>query len=494
MDQMVVSFRLLPALRWSDNRQVTAFDSVYSFELNADPDTPDSKYKIDRTASYEAVNSLTVAWTGLPGYLDSTYFLNFWTPAPKHIWSQYSANELLTAEESARLPMGFGPYIIKEWIPNKSIILEKNPFYFRANEGLPKFNSIVFRMVGENSNANIASIISGECDIIDQTSNLEDQVPRLLQLQEQGYLNATLVTGTVWEHADFGIKPHSYDDGYDPREDRPDIFGDVRTRRAIAMCMDRQAVVDNVIYGQSSTLDTYLPPTHPLFNDNVTSYPFDIEAGSELLEEVGWKMSEDGVRVAQGVESVPDGTLLSFNYYTTAASQRQKTTSILAESLAQCGVELQLEYIPADEYYNTGPDGPLLGRNYDMAQFAWGTSVEPPCALWMSDHITGPIDKTPAWGDFKFCGWGCENTVGFSNPLFDAACKAALSALPGQLEYEENHLKAQEIFAEYLPVVPLYLRLKLAATRPDMCNFIMDPTADSEMWNIENFGYGDMCQ
>jgi hypothetical protein len=40
----------------------------------------------------------------------------------------------------------------------------------------------------------------------------------------------------------------------------------------------------------------------------------------------------------------------------------------------------------------------------------------------------------------------------------------------------------------------MFLRLKLAATRPDMCNFIMDPTANSEMWNIENFDYGECDQ
>ena len=62
-----------------------------------------------------------------------------------------------------------------------------------------------------------------------------------------------------------------------------------------------------------------------------------------------------------------------------------------------------------------------------------------------------------------------------------------LQALPGEPAYEQNHLEAQRIFAEQLPVVPLYLRLKLAATRPDMVNFIMDPTENSEFWNIEEF-------
>ena len=40
-------------------------------------------------------------------------------------------------------------------------------------------------------------------------------------------------------------------------------------------------------------------------------------------------------------------------------------------------------------------------------------------------------------------------------------------------------------------MAPLILRLKLAATRTDMCNFIMDPTSNSEFWNIEEFDYGE---
>ncbi len=53
------------------------------------------------------------------------------------------------------------------------------------------------------------------------------------------------------------------------------------------------------------------------------------------------------------------------------------------------------------------------------------------------------------------------------------------------------HLEAQRVFAEQLPVVPLYVRLKVIATRPDLKNVIMNPTESSEMWNIEEFDIGD---
>ena len=487
VDQMVVTFKLLPGLLWSDGTPLTAADSVYSFELAGDPDTPAGKFTLERTAAYEALDDVTLQWTSLPGYMDSIYFLNAWTPYPQHVWGQYTAAELLEAEESSRTPMGWGPYVIDDWTVGDSITLHRNENYFRADEGLPKFENAVYRMVGENSNANIAKILSGECDLIDQTSHLDDQSELILELQAAGQLNATFVTGTVFEHADFGINPVSYDDGWQPG-DRPDFFSDVRTRRAITMCMDRQAVVDTVMFGQSIVLNSYLPPQHPLFNADVTTYPFDTAGGGALLEEAGWVLGDDGVRVYAGdSDRIPAGTRLSLNFWTTNATQRQQATQVMAASMAECGIEILLDYWTASEFFNTGPDGPVFGRRFDISQFAWLTGVQPPCDLWLSEAIPG---EDPEIYPYSWGGW---NNSGYGNPDFDAACKAALASLPGQPGYEENHLLAQAIFAEDLPVAPLYLRLKLAGTRPDMCNFVMDPTENSDFWNIEEFDYGESC-
>lgn len=108
------------------------------------------------------------------------------------------------------------------------------------------------------------------------------------------------------------------------------------------------------------------------------------------------------------------------------------------------------------------------------------TGVEPPCGLYLGSGI--PTAENDWFGD---------NLTGYSNPEYDAVCKTAMQSLPGEAAYDENHLKAQEIFANDLPVASLYLRFKLAATRPDFCNLIIDPTNNSEMWNIEEFDYGD---
>jgi peptide/nickel transport system substrate-binding protein len=53
--------------------------------------------------------------------------------------------------------------------------------------------------------------------------------------------------------------------------------------------------------------------------------------------------------------------------------------------------------------------------------------------------------------------------------------------------YVQRHLEAQRIFSEQLPALPLFLRLKTAATRINVTGFEMDATEPSELWNIEAF-------
>ncbi|HLE04424.1 MAG TPA: peptide ABC transporter substrate-binding protein [Anaerolineales bacterium] len=490
MDQMAVTFKMLPGLLWSDGTPLKASDSVYSFNLALDPDTPNpDRFSEERTASYEATDDVTAVWTGLPGLLDATYFVNFWGPLPEHVYGQFTAAELVEAPESHDTPLGYGPYVIDEWVKGDNISAHKNPNYFRASEGLPVFDNLVFRIMGENSNANLASLLAGDCDVVDQTSHLDDQSELLLELQSAGQIAATFVTGTTWEHADFNIRPvEGFTSGdffaaWDSDGDGVGPFGDVRLRQAVLMCMDRQAVVDTVMFGQSQVIHTFLPPQHPVFNANAKQWPFDVAAGSALLDEIGWvddDANPETPRVASGVTGVPDGTLLEFSYETTSATQRMAATQVLAQSMAQCGFKVNLNYFPASEWFADPPDGKLFGRRYDLGQFAWLTGVEPPCNLYLGSEI--PTEAT---------GWAGQNNTGYSNPEYDEVCNAAIQSLPGEPSYEEQHLKAQEIWAQDLPAAPLYLRLKLAATRPDFCNFIMDPTNNSEMWNIEEFDYGE---
>jgi peptide/nickel transport system substrate-binding protein len=130
--------------------------------------------------------------------------------------------------------------------------------------------------------------------------------------------------------------------------------------------------------------------------------------------------------------------------------------------LGLCGVGLELVTSPAEELYAAGPPGPVFGRQFDLAQLAWSTGVHPACDLWLASQIPGDPNSLDENGATKFpLGWGGQNASSYGSPAYDQACLAALNTLPGQPGYEDSHREAQAIFAQDLPVVPLYLRQPL---------------------------------
>lgn len=488
MDRLAVTFELIPGITWSDGAPLTAEDSVYSFELSADPDTPVSKRNIYNTESYEVLDELTVQWTGKPGFFPERYATYFWLPLPRHAWEMISPAELLQADESTRYPIGWGPYMIVDWAKGDHISLRKNPNYFRSSEGLPAFDDLVFRFIGDRADNLLAALLTGECDIVDQSAILDEELESILALEQAGEIKAFIGQGPEWEHVDFGIKPSSYDDGYNPfGPDRPDFFSDVRVRQAFAYCMNRQGIVDRWLLGKSSVPASYLPPDHPLFLSDLMPLPDDTTKGSLLLDEVGWK-DLDGdpttPRVAVGVENVPDGTLLAVNYATTKASLRMKIAQHMAEYLGECGVQLYVQYYELDEFYAPGPEGLVFGRNFDLVQFGWKTGFQPPCILYESEQI--PTTEN---------NWLTVNVSGYSNPEYDAACRAARQTRMDDVELHlERQGEVQRIFAAELPVVPLYFKLKAVVARPDICGLEMNTTNRSMLWNLEALDYGMGCK
>ena len=485
MDQMSVTFHLRPDLTWSDGTPLTADDSVYAFQIVSNNSSSPFKFLADHTQSYTATDMTTIQWTGIPGFIDPTYFTDFFAPAPKHAWDKFGATGLSQVDVASHIPMGWGPYMIQNWAIGDHITLTKNPYYFRASEGLPKFDTLTFRFISD-PNAAISQLTSGGCDILDPSINLNSQVALLQQMQDANQIQAFFTPTSTIEWLGLGVNPAAYDSGNRFVNNRPDFFADPRTRQAIALCLDRQQVVDTVLFGQSSVPTSFVSSGHPVYVNNLPAYQFDATAGSQLLEEAGWKYvagDSTSVRRAVSVSEVAGGTPLILNYITTQSTQRQQVIDILSQSLAQCGIGINVQYESQQEMYAPGPNGTLFGRSFDLAEYALSdTGIEPPCGWFTSNEIPNALNH-----------WVGVNVSGYSNPDFDKACYAAQSSLPSEQAYTDSYHQAQSIFASDLPAIPLFYRLSVAAARSDLCHFNLDPTANP-MSNIEAFDEGPACK
>ncbi len=468
MERMEVTFRLREDVTWADGEPLTADDSLFAFQVASDPATPGSRYLTERTDRYRTLGDWRVQWTGIPGFLPPDYPLTFFAPLPRHQLAGRSPADLAQSGDIRRAPLGWGPFVVAEWAAGDHITLTRNPYYFRADEGLPYLDQVVFRFTGGAADM-MADLLAGTCDVAVQDGDFEPFMPLLMQSEQDGLLKVVSAPGNGWEHIDFGVSPA-------PDYRRPDFFGDVRTRQAIVQCIDRQAIADEVAYGRSAVSDSYLPPDHPLYPDaELAHWGYDPDSGRALLEEIGWvDDDQDGVREAHRVSGVPGGVPFEIALLTSADDAlAQQIARIVRAYLADCGIRLDLQSVPVAEFLAPGPDGPFMGRHFDLVGTTWWFDLYPPCEHYLSTEI-------PARGR-----WYGANPSGYGNPDYDAACQTGLQALPGTAEYDEYHRQAQIIFSQELPAIPLFARLRIAVTRPGVQNFSLDSTARSDLWDIE---------
>jgi peptide/nickel transport system substrate-binding protein len=469
MERLEVTFLLREDVTWSDGEPLTAHDSVFAFEVASDPATPGRRYLTERTARYYNQGDWRIKWIGLPGFIPSDYFLNFYAPLPRHQLEERSPASLLRLEETRRSPLGWGPFVVDEWATGEYIALSRNPHYFRADVGLPLLDRVVFRFASSGSEM-LSYLLSGECDVATHDAEFESLMSTLAQVEEKGLLRLVATPSDHWEQIDFGITPIS-----DYR--RPDFFGDVRVRQAVAQCIDRWAIVDEVVYGHSIVPDSYLPPMHPLYAvDELAYWDYDPLAGQALLEEVGWLDEDgDGVREARDISGIRDGTLFEVTLLVRLEDRvaSEQVAPIVKTNLADCGIRVNVEPMLGWAFEADGPEGPVFGRQFDLAETTRYVDVVPMCEHYLSSEIP---DKGR---------WHGSNVSSYSNPDYDAACQAALQALPGTAEYEMYHKQAQAIFSEELPAIPLFVWPRIALARPHVLNFTLDATSPSELWNIE---------
>ncbi len=470
--QIVVTFTLRADVSWSDGEALTAADSRYGYEVAAAlPDASLSR-QVSRTAGYELAGERTVVWTGVPGYRDTTYILNFYHPLPQHALEGVEVEQLHQSDVARRQPLGWGPFVLDEWVKGERITLLPNPHYFRAPEGLPHLDSLTFRFVDDVAQA-VQMLLAGDCHMI--TRDLVGDIPPapLWDAVEADQARLISSAGGEWEHLDFSIQPA-------PWAERVPFFAAAQTRQAVAHCIDRQRIAqESFPYAEGVLAHSYVPPDHPLYAaDQLHLWPYDPAAGRTLLEEAGWQdADEGGIWEARDVPGIASGTPFSVTLLTTAGDvPRERTAEILEENLADCGIRMAPRYLPPGTFYADGPDGPVFGRQFDLALFSWLNWIDAPCEMYLSTQI-------PREGNW----WSTFNNPGYESEAYDQACQAAVRALYGTEEHQQYHQQAQAIFSRDLPVLPLYFVPRLLVVGPQVTGVTLDPSQQTPFWNAESF-------
>src|SRR4029077_2406129 len=137
-----VTFRLDPRARFSDGRQVTADDVLFSWALLRDKGRPNHRQYYSKVAKAEALDPLTVKFDfGGTQDRELPLILGLMPILPRH-----AVNPATVEETSMAAPLGSGPYRVSAVKPGTRLTLTRNPDYWGRdlpiNRGLWNFDEI----------------------------------------------------------------------------------------------------------------------------------------------------------------------------------------------------------------------------------------------------------------------------------------------------------------------------------------------------------------
>ena len=251
------TFKLREGVKWHHGRTLDAEDVVATMQRILDPATGSrARANLGMVTKVEALDPLTVRFT-----LDIPYagFQDIFGERQLRILAKDKLSEVKTT------PVGTGPFMVKSWAPGDRMELVKNPAYFEA--GLPRLDGVTIRIVPEAA-ARLAALDSGAIDIL---WNLPYE--SVEKYKNSAVARADAVSTATW-------------DGVILNNERPP-FNDVRVRQALAATIDKEALVELVLFGQGAPTHSPIPPSHPYFDKSIPAGKPDIAKARRLLAEAG---------------------------------------------------------------------------------------------------------------------------------------------------------------------------------------------------------------
>src|SRR5690606_34634469 len=229
---------------------------------------------------------------------------------PEHV---YGAVDIASWQQDAtnREPVGSGPFVFQQWRPGEFIELTAFDGYW---EGRPCLDRLIVRFGDQNTM--LAALLSGEVDAapvpVDGASSVASHPD----------LELHVVDALSFQYIGTNL--------------RNPMLADPAVRQAIALAVNRDAMVTGLLQGYGSKLDTIFPTNHWSYPQDVEPIPYDPEAARTLLDDAGW--------LQDGEYRSKDGRQLAFRLFVPTGNQvRERTAPVIQANLRQVGIRVDIE-------------------------------------------------------------------------------------------------------------------------------------------------------
>ena len=476
-DGLTITWHLKPCLYWSDGEPITANDVVFTYNSIVDPGNV-----VTQTTGYTEIESAT-ALDDLTVQIVFKKLFPAWpilfTQGPNNSGSILPAHILegqtgLENNPEIHQPTVFsGPFMITEWVAGDHMTLAANPNFFKGHAVL---DQIQIKFIPDPETA-LAALQTGDIDWYPDFS--ESDISTVGALEPAVHL--LVVPGADFEHYFFnmgttagvngtGISDY---DGFCP-------FRDERVRQAIVLGIDRQAIVETLLEGETTVPGHQWPNSY--WDSGLQPDAYDPVAAGALLDEAGYTDANgDGVR-----EGTCDGTVtpLSFNFQTTTKQLRVDIATIAQQNLAEIGVEMKPEFLPAGTFFGTYSEGgPLYapaaggGPGYDLAGYTTGFYPDPYTDDLLCNNIPNAANGGAGDNAYHLCDPELDAMFAQMNESADPAARKAVLA------------EIQQYIHDHAYVVMMYARANVYGyvdrMIPGPFGFFSNMNWNAEVWDVK---------
>jgi peptide/nickel transport system substrate-binding protein len=387
-DSLTLSFEIDPRARWHDGTPVSARDVVFAFARARDAKIDAQKALLLRYVSEVRAESDRVVVVRFARAYGEQLYDAIWhvPPLPAHLLDSIPAERLASAAFTQH-PVGNGPYRWSRREPGRSLELLADPAFFLGRPGIGR----VVVLLARDPEAQLNLLLDGTADILDNVTPVSN-VPRLAGRPDLRIVPVpTFTVGyLLFNQRAFGDRTVAHP-----------ILADVEVRRALAMALDRDALV-RATYGDfSAVAEGPVAQLHWIRDPGVRAVRYDRPGAAALLAARGWRDSDgDGVRDRNGQRLT-----LRLNYPAPSAP-RAMIAQLAQEQLRAIGVRIELVRL----------DGPVWAERRAKGEFD-------------IDFSSASLDPSPAG---LVQSWSCAGRSGsnvgqYCNPQVDSLMERAIT-------------------------------------------------------------------
>ncbi|HEX3046309.1 MAG TPA: ABC transporter substrate-binding protein [Bacillota bacterium] len=290
-DNLTYSFQLRKGVKFHDGVELTSDDVKFLYDMAMAPGNAiPSREMWEKISKFEITDKynfkITLKKPDAP-WLENWCYTG-WSIMPKHILEKEfkEGNGSLTKGGAfSRKPIGSGPYRFVEWKTDQYTMLKKNPNYFI--KGQPKIDTLVFKVVPD-TNGLLAQFKNNEIDVFPGAQ--PSQYKELMDMKTKGAnIQVFKDPNFTYMHADFNFN-------------HPALKEKV-VRQALCYAFPKLKFIDTVLEGIGTPADSNIVPMSWAYTSNVHKYEYDPEKAKKMLDDAGWKVGADGVRVKKWRET-----------------------------------------------------------------------------------------------------------------------------------------------------------------------------------------------